>query len=61
VDRRCGDVEDDRSIVVVVNLEDTSVEALDAWITEPEASDGWIDLPAATAELIDADPVRFDA
>jgi hypothetical protein len=48
-------------LIVLVNPDDdTSVEALEAWIAELEESDDWIDLPATAAELIAEDRARLD-
>ena len=55
VDTRAPDIPNDPTKVLVNPNDDTSVEALEAWIAELEASDDWIDLPTTAAELIAED------
>lgn len=49
------DVRGDTAIVVVNPDEDTSLEALRAWIEELEGDGDWISLPNTAAEMIDED------
>jgi hypothetical protein len=58
--KRVEELSGDPLIVLVNPDDDTSVEALEAWIAELEASDDWIDLPVTAAELIAEDRARFD-
>ena len=53
--RRADDFSNDGSIDVVNPDDDTSVEALESWITELEREGDWIDLPETAAELIAED------
>ena len=57
--RRAGDLHDDPAIEIVNPDEDTSPEALAAWLTELDAAGDWIDLPVTAAELLAED--RADA
>jgi hypothetical protein len=50
--RRAGDLHDDPAIEVVNSDEDTSPEAVAAWLAELDAADDWIDLPVTAAELL---------
>lgn len=50
--RRADDFGNDSSIDVVNPDDDTSVEALAAWIAELERDDDWVDLPMTAAALI---------
>jgi hypothetical protein len=61
VDTRTSNIPNDPLIVLVNPNDDTSVEALEAWIAELEASDDWIDLPTTAAELIAEDRSGFHA
>lgn len=58
--KRVEDIVGDPLIVLVNPDDDTSVEALEAWIAELEASDDWIDLPTTAAEIIAEDRARLD-
>jgi hypothetical protein len=58
--KRVEELSGDPLIVLVNPDDDTSVEALEAWIAELEASDDWIDLPVTAAELIAEDRARLD-
>lgn len=58
--KRVEELSGDPLIVLVNPDDDTSVEALEAWIAELEASDDWIDLPVTAAELIAEDRSRLD-
>jgi hypothetical protein len=53
--RRVDDFAGDAAIDVVNPNDDTSVEALAAWIADLERDDDWIDLPTTAAELIAED------
>ena len=53
--RRADDFGNDSSIDVVNPDDDTSREALAAWIAELERDDDWIELPTTVAVLIDED------
>ena len=53
--RRADDFNSDSALAIVNPNDDTSVEALGAWIAEIERADDWIDLPITAAELIAAD------
>lgn len=53
--RRADDFGNDSSIDVVNPDDDTSTEALAAWIAELEGADDWIELPMTAAVLIDED------
>ena len=53
--RRADDFSNDSSIDVVNPDDDTSPEALAAWIAELERAADWIELPVTGAELIDED------
>jgi len=55
--RRADDFSNDSSIDVVNPDDDTSTEALAAWIAELERADDWIELPVTGAELIDEDRI----
>ena len=57
--RRAGDLHDDPAIEIVNPDEDTSPEAVAAWLAELDAADDWIDLPVTAAELLAED--RADA
>ena len=57
--RRSGDLHDDPVIEIVNPDEDTSPEALAAWLAELDAAGDWIDLPVTAAELLAED--RADA
>ena len=57
--RRAGDLHDDPAIEIVNPDEDTSPEALAAWLAELDAAGEWIDLPVTAAELLAED--RADA
>ena len=56
--RRADDFGNDSSIDVVNPADDTSTEALAAWIAELEGADDWIELPMTAAVLIDEDRAR---
>jgi hypothetical protein len=58
--KRVEELSGDPLIVLVNPDDDTSVEALEAWIAELEASDDWIDLPVTAAELIAEDRAHLD-
>jgi hypothetical protein len=58
--KRVEELSGDPLIVLVNPDDDTSVEALEAWIAELEESDDWIDLPVTAAELIAEDRARLD-
>jgi hypothetical protein len=58
--KRVEELAGDPMIVLVNPDDDTSVEALEAWITELEANDDWIDLPVTAAELIAEDRARLE-
>jgi hypothetical protein len=58
--KRVEELSGDPLIVLVNPDDDTSVEALEAWIAELEASDDWIDLPVTAPELIAEDRARLD-
>jgi hypothetical protein len=58
--KRVEELSGDPMIVLVNPDDDTSVEALEAWITELEANDDWIDLPVTAAELIAEDRARLE-
>ncbi len=58
--KRVEELSGDPMIVLVNPDDDTSVEALEAWIAELEASDDWIDLPVTAAELIAEDRSRLE-
>jgi hypothetical protein len=60
VAKRVEELSGDPLIVLVNPDDDTSVEALEAWIVELEESDDWIDLPVTAAELIAKDRARLD-
>ena len=53
--RRAGDLHDDPAIEIVNPDEDTSPEALAAWLAELDAAGDWIDLPITAAELLAED------
>ena len=53
--RRANDFGNDSSIDVVNPDDDTSREALAAWIAALERDDDWIELPTTAAVLIDED------
>jgi len=53
--RSAGKFDGDGAIVVVNPEVDTSIEALQAWITEIEQAADWIELPVSAAELIGED------
>ena len=53
--RRADDFGNDSSIDVVNPDDDTSREALAAWIAALERDDDWIELPTTAAALIDED------
>lgn len=53
--RRADDFGNDSSIDVVNPEDDTSTEAIAAWIADLERDDGWIDLGSTAAELIGED------
>ena len=53
--RRADDFAIDSSIDVVNPDDDTSREALAAWIAALERDDDWIELPTTAAALIDED------
>ena len=53
--RRADDFSNDLSIDVVNPDDDTSVEAIAAWIADLERDDDWIDLPTTAAALIAED------
>ena len=57
--RRAGDLHDDPAIEIVNPDEDTSPEAVAAWLAELDAAGDWIDLPVTAAELLAED--RADA
>jgi hypothetical protein len=50
--RHAGDFGNDPSIDVVSPEDDTSLEALAAWIAELEPDDDWVELPTTAAVLI---------
>jgi hypothetical protein len=58
--KRVEELSGDPIIVLVNPDDDTSVEALEAWITELEANDDWINLPVTAAELIAEDRARLE-
>ncbi len=53
--RRAGDLHDDPAIQIVNPGEDTSPEAMAAWLAELDAGDDWLDLPVTAAELAPSD------
>lgn len=59
--RRADDFARDSAIDVVNPDDDTSVEALAAWIAELEGDDDWIDLRTTAAELIAEDRAASDS
>jgi hypothetical protein len=58
--KRVEELSGDPMIVLVNPDDDTSVDALEAWITELEANDDWINLPVTAAELIAEDRARLE-
>ncbi len=58
--RRADGFGNDSSIDVVNPDDDTSVEALAAWIAELERDDDWVDLPTTAAALIAEDRTARD-
>ena len=50
--RQADDFAGDAALDVVIPNDDTSVEALAAWIADLERDDDWIDLPTTAADSI---------
>jgi hypothetical protein len=61
VARRAGDLRDDPAIEIVNPDDDTSPEALAAWLAELDADDDWIELPVTAAELLAEDRADADS
>lgn len=59
--RSATQIAEDPSIVVVNPSDDTSVEALEAWITDLENDGEWIEMPVTAAELIAEDRAESGA
>ena len=55
VARRADDYGDDTAVDAINDSEDTSLDALNAWIAELQRDDDWIELPVSAAELIAED------
>jgi hypothetical protein len=54
--KRADDLSNDPVVVIVNPDEDTSVEALEAWIAEiTNDEDEWLEVPVSAAELIAQD------
>lgn len=53
--RRADDFGNDSSIDVINPEDDTSAEAIAAWIADLERDDDWIDLGSTAADLIAED------
>ena len=53
--RRADDYGDDTAVDAINDSEDTSLDALNAWIAELQRDDDWIELPVSAAELIAED------
>jgi hypothetical protein len=61
VARRAGDLHDDPAIEIVNPDDDTSPEALAAWLAELDGDDDWIELPVTAAELLAEDRADADS